>query len=492
MSAAMQNPLKILFVTAEAAPLVKTGGLADVSYALPKALKEAGHDVRVAMPLYGTLADEYRGEHRCIVSADLGHGRVTGGLRESRLPGTEVPLYLIEHEAYFDRPHPYHHKNVEYPDNLSRFSFFSLGLLDGVRQLGWRPDVLHCNDWHTAGLPVYLKSLFAHDAFWSGAASVFTIHNMAFQGRFRPWQLPETGLPLELFHPGCLEYYGDLNLMKGAIAFASQINTVSPRYAKEIQTPAYGEGLDGFLRTRARDVSGILNGVDYSEWHPAADPHLPANYSMDDLAGKAQCKRALQEEFGLAAADVPLFGMVSRFDRQKGLDYLSETLDRLLLERVQVIVQGSGAPDLESLYEEKARRFPESMRTVLRYDAALAHRIEAASDFFLMPSRFEPSGLSQLYSLAYGTVPIVRKTGGLADSIRDVSRTNLRRSRATGIVFGPATADALTTAMERAMRLYGEPSVLHEVRLNGMREDFSWEHSANEYLHLYRKAMARP
>ena len=493
MSPEVEHPLKVLFVTAEVAPLVKTGGLADVSYALPKALKEAGHDVRVGLPLYGTLPDESRGEHRCIVSADLGHGRVTGGLRESKLPGTEVPLYLIEHKAYFDRMHPYHHQNIEYADNLSRFSFFSLALLDGIRQLDWRPDVVHCNDWHSAGIPIHLKMhRFASDPFWAGVASVFTIHNLAYQGRFRSWQLPESGLGLDLFHPGCLEYYGDLNLMKGAIAFASQINTVSPRYAKEIQTPAYGEGLDGFLRTRSRDISGILNGVDYTEWHPATDVHIPANYSVDDLSGKAVCKRALQEECGLPVSDAPLFGMVSRFDRQKGLDFQIDALERMLLQDIQVIVQGAGAPDLEQQYEAIAERFPSKMRSIFRYDAGLAHRIEAGADFFLMPSRFEPSGLSQLYSLAYGTVPIVRKTGGLADSIRDLTRTNLNRNRATGIVFEPISGDALANAMDRAIRLYHEPALLHQVRLNAMREDFSWEHSANEYLRLYRKAIARP
>jgi starch synthase len=456
-------------------------------------LLAAGHDVRLAMPLYGTMPDEHRGEHRCIVAADLGHGQVTGALREGRLPGSEVPIYLVEHEGYFDRPHPYHYKNIEYADNLSRFSFFSLAVLDGVRQLGWRPDVVHCNDWHTAGIPMYLKAHpIAHDGFWAGVASVFTIHNMAYQGRFRSWQLPETGLGMDLFHPGCLEYYGDINLMKGAIAFASQINTVSPRYAKEIQTPAYGEGLDGFLRMRAKDISGILNGVDYTEWHPSVDEHLPAAFSVDDLSGKAVCKQALQRECGLADSDAPVFGMVSRFDRQKGLDFMLDALEQMLQRDIQVIVQGSGAPELEHQYASIAHRYPERMRSIFRYDVGLAHRIEAGADFFLMPSRFEPSGLSQLYSLAYGTIPIVRKTGGLADSIRDISRTNLKRGRATGIVFGPARGDALANAMERALRLYSEPAVLHAVRQSGMREDFSWEHSANEYVRLYRKAMARP
>lgn len=487
-----QKALKILYVTAEATPLVKTGGLADVSYALPKALKEAGHDVRVAMPLYGTLDDARRGDFRCIVSADFAHGRITGGLREGRLPGTDVPLYLVEHEGFFNRAHPYHHKNVEYADNLARFSFFSLGAMDGLRQLGWRPDVVQCNDWHAAGIPVYLKTRLAHDGFWGGIPSVFTIHNLAYQGRFRSWQLPDTGLGWDLFHPGCLEYYGDINLMKGAIVFASQISTVSPRYAKEIQTPAYGEGLDGVLRARARDISGILNGVDYSEWHPARDKHLPAAYDKNDLSGKAVCKETLQKECGLPVADVPLFGMVSRFDRQKGLDILADALERLLPGNIQVIVQGSGDPHFEGLYMHLAARYPGKMAVALRYDVGLAHRIEAGADFFLMPSRFEPSGLSQLYSLAYGTIPIVRKTGGLADSIRDASRVNLRRKRATGIVFDAICGEALANAMQRAVRLYDAPDVLKQVRLTGMRADFSWEHAATDYLRLFRKAIARP
>jgi len=486
------SKLNILFVASEIAPLVKTGGLADVANALPKKLQAMGHDMRLAMPAYGAIAPERIGEPTCMCGADLAGGHVTGAVRTATLPDTEIPVYLIEHDVFFNREGLYAEDGKPYEDNLIRFSFFSLALLDGIRHIGWKPDVIHCNDWQTAAIPAYIKTHFAHDPFWEDTATLFTIHNLAYQGRFPAWQLPETGLGWELFTPDCLEYYGDLNLMKAGIAFASQISTVSQRYAKEIQTADYGYGLEGFLRTRSEDISGILNGVDYSAWHPKTCPYIVANYSADDLSGKAQCKRTLQELFGLPKSDCPLFGMVCRFDWQKGLDLVSESLRELLQHDLQMVILGTGDKRYEALFNKEAQHHPDKIAVQLRYDVKLAHQIHAGADFFLMPSLFEPSGLSQLYGLAYGSIPVVRKTGGLADSIKDTTRTNLEKGRANGIVFSARTAQAFSEAVLRAMRLYDDKATLEKVRLTGMRQDFSWARAAEKYVELYEKAMARP
>jgi starch synthase len=485
-------PLKILFIASEIAPLVKTGGLADVAQALPKTLHGMGHDIRLAMPGYGAISLEDRGKHTCTCDAHLAGRRLTGAMRTTTLPKTSVPLYLIEHDEFFNRHGIYSSGGEEYEDNLLRFSFFCLAVLDGIRHIGWKPDVVHCNDWHTAGIPAHIKTTFAHDPFWEQTPTVYTIHNLAYQGRYPAWKLPETGLGWELFTPDCLEFYGDMNLMKAAIRFASQISTVSERYAREIQTAEYGHGLEGFLRTRADDLSGILNGVDYSEWHPETYPEIAANYSADDLSGKQKCKEALQDAFNLPHRDVPLFGMVARFDWQKGLDLVADSMAELLKEDAQFVFLGTGDRRFESLFAELGRENPDKFSVQLKYDGVLAHQIHAGADFFLMPSHFEPSGLSQLYGLAFGSIPVVRKTGGLADSIKDATRVNLERGQATGIVFGPRTAHAFTEAIMRAIRLYSDKDTLHQLMKTGMRQDFSWHRAAEKYLTLYDRAIANP
>lgn len=488
----MPEPLKILFIAAEVAPLMKTGGLADVANALPKKLREMGHDVRVFMPCYGGIPDDAKGAYRGGCEAQLGGETITGGYRESRLPESDVPLFLIEHNGYFGRERPYDEDGKEYEDNLARFSFFSMASLNAARSMNWRPDVVHCNDWHTAPIPAYLKTTLAYDSFWQGVASLYTIHNLAYQGRYPAWMLPESGLGWELFSPDCLEFFGDINLMKAAIRFASKINTVSRRYAKEIQSPEYGHGLDGFLRTRSADISGILNGVDYSEWNPTRNDRIPANYSAEDLTGRRKCKAALQEHCGFPQRDVPIFGMVSRFTWQKGLDLIAESMDEMLEHDVQLVFLGTGERHFEDIFADRAQRFPDKVWVSLKYDAVLPHLIKAGSDFFFMPSHFEPSGLSQLYCLAYGCVPIVRKTGGLADSIRDCTRANLDNGRATGIVFAPKTPAAFTEAFKRAFRLYQDRETLDRVRVTGMRQDFSWNRAAEEYVKLYGRAIENP
>ena len=486
------KPLKILYVCAELSPYATMGGLGDVANALPRALKAQGHDVRFALPCYKKLPPHMIGDPYGIAVADLGARTSYGALRISTIPGTQIPLYLIEHDGYFGREQLYGDGVHEYEDNAERFCFFCLAVLHGVAQTGWRPDVVHCHDWHTAAMPAFIKTRVAHTLAWRAMPTLFTIHNLAYQGQYKARFLPFTGLSPSLFTPDCLEFYGDLNLMKAGIAFASRINTVSQTYAEEIQTPEFGEGLDGFLRTRAKNLSGILNGVDYDVWHPAKDNFIPAKYGRDDLSGKKTCKKHLQKTLGLPVKNVPLIGMITRLYWQKGVDLLVQALPRLLNMDLQLIILGTGDPYYEQPLKEAAALHANRLKAILRFDVRLSHLFEAGSDFFLMPSHFEPCGLSQLYSLAYGTVPIVRRTGGLADSVMHITKTNLQNGSATGIVFKDATAESLVDAVRQALRLYASPETLRAVQLAGMESDFSWYSSANAYTHLYRQAIARP
>jgi len=482
--------LKILFVAAEVAPLMSTGGLADVVQALPKALAAAGHDVRIAIPGFKAIPESARGAHVAIVSATLDDRDSFGALRESVLPGTDIPLYLVEHEGYFGREHPYGTGTHEYTDNAERFCFFCQAVLDGVRQTAWQPDLVHCHDWHSAPIAGFLKTRYARDDFWHDMPVLFSIHNLAFQGRYTANHFPSTGFDPELFAPEYLEFHGDMSLIKAAIAFADKLSTVSPRYAKEIQTPEYGAGLDGMLRTRRADLHGILNGVDYSVWSPASDPHLATNYDAKDRAGKAACKKALQKRLGLPQRDVPLFGIVSRLYWQKGIDLVAAALSDLMDEDLQLVVLGTGDPAIEGALTAAAGSHPRKMRVELGFDVPLSHQIQAGADFFLMPSRYEPCGLTQLYALAYGAVPIVRHTGGLADSVRGLDRITLERGTATGLGFIPLTHQAITRAVRAAVKLYGQPEDYRQMQRRGMAQDFSWKRSCAEYVALYHETIA--
>lgn len=482
----MARPLNILHVSAELSPLLSTGGLAEVANALPKALQARGHDVRVVMPCYRSIPAEQRGDSVGLVSAELGGGKAFGALRETGLPGADVPVYLVEHDGFFGRPRPYGDGATEYVDNATRFTFFCLAALDGVRQTGWRPDIVHCHDWHSAPTAIALRTVLQNDPFWRGVPVVFTIHNLAFQGRYDADRFAATGLPHSLMETGAMEFHGDMNFMKAAILLADRVTTVSPRYAKEIQTLEYGEGLEGVLQSRRHVLQGILNGVDYGVWHPRVDRLLPARYGQDDLAGKAVCKAQLQERFGLPRIDVPLFGMVSRLYWQKGIDLLATVLDQLDGLAMQVVILGAGDPAMESRLHAVAARHPAKFGLAVDFNAALAHQIQAGSDFFLMPSRYEPCGLSQLYSMAYGTIPIVRHTGGLADSVRDANPVYLKRGIATGISFQPATPGGLLRGMQRAMALYADRPTFAAVQMQGMQSDFSWDRACQEYESLYR------
>ncbi|MFP4173497.1 MAG: glycogen synthase GlgA [Candidatus Hydrogenedentota bacterium] len=488
----MSKPLKILFVASEIVPLVKTGGLADVCNALPATLRELGHDVRVALPCYGLIPPEYRGQQEYMCVADVSGKRVYGALRTGVIPDTDIPVYLVEHNDYFDRPGLYGEDGNDYPDNLERFSFFNQALLHGVAQTGWMPDLLNCHDWHAALIPVYLQTLGRNDPQWSSVPCLFTIHNLAYQGAFNVWQLPETGLDSVVQAYELLLHRNNLNLLKGAVRCATRLNTVSPRYAQEIQTPEYGHGLERELRARGTDLWGILNGVDYSFWHPARDAFIPAHYSIDDLSGKAVCKRALQKQLGLPPREVPIFAMVTRMDWQKGLDLMDRALPTVLENDVQFVILGTGDSILEKAFLNRAREYPDKMRAMTEFDPELSHLIEAGADFFVMPSYFEPSGLSQLYSLAYGTVPIVRKTGGLADSVEPLAPNQAGDDIGTGIVFESPTVAALVQALDEAIQLYLSPDRLAAVRKAGMSRDFSWSRSAKKYVELYEETVSRP
>jgi starch synthase len=481
--------LKVLFVASECAPFAKTGGLADVAGALPKALRARGIDARVVMPLYRGIPwnalDVLDGALSVPIAGGTAHGRV----RLGRLPRSDAPVYFLEHHHYYDREYLYGSPSEAYADNLERFTFLSRGALQLGKALGFYPDIVHANDWQTALVPVYVDTVE-----WAqplhGAASVYTIHNLAYQGVTDREALFLTGLGPEHDNSNEFEHFGTLNLTKAALAHATLITTVSPTYAREIQTPAHGYGLDGVLRGRGGDLFGILNGIDPQEWNPATDPHLPAHFDADDLRGKAVCKAELQKEAGLPVDDeLPLFGLVARLVPQKGIDVLAHAIDRILDLDLQLILLGTGDPEAESFFAQVSDERGDRFRAWLGFDDGRAHRIEAGCDFFLMPSRFEPCGLNQLYSLAYGTLPIVRATGGLADTVRGYDEAT---GRGTGFSFHDLTAGALFDTVGWAVSTwYDRPQHVASMRREAMAEDFSWQHAAAEYEKLYLLAYER-
>jgi starch synthase len=412
-------------------------------------------------------------------------------LLEGRLPGRSVPVYLIGNDASFDRPGLYGERGVDYPDNLRRFTVYGRGVLALLRRLVWSPDVLHCHDWPAALLPVWLR-VEPRDAVLVATATLLTIHNLAYQGLFAAGDLVLTGLPPDVYTPRGLEFFGRLNLLKGGLVYADLLSTVSEQYAKEIQTDTFGCGLDGVLRERRDDLLGILNGVDYEIWDPSADRLLPARYSPDDLQGKTVCKTHLQRARGLAAdPSVPLLGMIARLVDQKGLELVGAVADAILGLGTQLVLLGTGEPRYHALLEDLRARYPDRAAVTLGIDDTLAHLIEAASDIYLMPSRFEPSGLNQLYSLRYGAVPVVRRTGGLADTIIDATPEALAAGTANGFVFDAYTPDAFLDAVKRAVFAFGDAGVWRRLQARGMRQDFSWARAAARYLDAYRLAVAR-
>jgi alpha-D-glucose phosphate-specific phosphoglucomutase len=493
--------LRILFVTAEVTPFARTGGLGDVCGSLPTALASLGHDVRVLLPLYQSVRDQQ--VPMTPVLADLEVPLVSGTRRaqvwQGQLPSATdavepnapaVPVYFIEQDDYFARPGLYGDANGDYPDNPLRFLFFARAALALPERLVWFPHVVHCHDWHTGLIPAFLRFLPELDSRMGEAKTLFTIHNLAYQGTFPSWVFGATGLPTALYQPSGVEFYGGMNFMKAGLVYADRLTTVSPTYADEICTPAGGFGLDGVLRERREVLSGIVNGADYGTWNPMNDPLLTAPYTAMDMTGKVTDKLALLRTFGLPEdAQTPVISMVTRLVDQKGVDIIADAMSRLLALNVRFVLIGSGEARYEQMFTEWARRAPERVALHLGFSEVLAHQIQAGSDILLMPSRYEPCGLTQLYALRYGTIPIVRAVGGLKDTVVPF---NAATGHGTGVVFEESTADALLGAVVRALSVYGEKATWSRVMQNAMRQDFSWDRSAARYVSLYRQVAPAP
>ena len=486
--------MNVLLIASEAVPYAKTGGLADVAGALPKYLRQMGVNVSLMMPLYQkVLTGGFKlVRERATVRVSLGQSVYEGAIWSTKLPETDVSVYFIQQDTFFNRPELYGEKGQDFKDNSQRFIFFSRACLEAVKVLGLKPDIIHANDWQTGLIPVYVKTLYRNDPDIGKIGTLFTVHNLAYQGLFWHWDMPLTGLPWELFNWTELEFYGKLNLLKGGLVYADCLNTVSKTYAKEIQTEELGCGLEGVLTQRRNELFGVVNGVDYSVWNPETDKLLAAQFSAGDLSGKAKCKKALQKENNLPQkATTPVVGIISRLDDQKGFDILTKGIDEVMKLGVQLVLLGTGDPKYHAMFEGIAKKYPRQTGIHLMFDNAMAHRIEAGADMFLMASRYEPCGLNQIYSLKYGTVPVVRATGGLADTIVDYDAPAMENGGATGFKFVPYTTEALVGAMKRAVGVYGRPNEWKTLVANCMKQDWSWERAAAEYVDLYHWAIGR-
>lgn len=486
--------LNILMVASEAVPFAKEGGLGDVVGTLPRFLHKMGHDVRIVIPRYYRVDREKYGLKQ--IGGPLGVwmgiiGTVWCAVLEGRLPGSEVPVYFIEHEQYYGQNGGLYSKDGKgYMNNDNRFVFLSRAALELTKMIGFKPDVTHVHDWHTAIIPVLLNTAYRHDPMLGDSASLMTIHNMQHQGNFYRGLMDVLGIGMEHFHMRGLEFNGRVNLLKGGIYHATLLNAVSPTYAWEIRTPAHDWRLGGVLRDRSADLSGILNGVDYDEWSPETDKLIAANYSENDLSGKAVCKQDLQKSFGLhQRPDVPLIGVVSRLVSQKGIDVLAAAIHRLLSWDIQFVLLGNGEPWTHFFFGNLASRYPGKFGCYIGYSNEMAHKIEAGADFFLMPSRFEPCGLNQMYSLRYGTIPIVRATGGLNDSIEEF---NEHTNEGTGFKFLDLTPQAITDTTGWAVYLYyNRKDAIQGIIKRAMQKHFTWEDSAKKYEELYLLAVKK-
>ena len=481
--------MKILFIASEVTPFAKTGGLADVAGSLPQELSRIGHDVRIIMPYYKTVA---KGEFlirkiRKSVDVPLGDTPQKGLLRRTLL--SQVPVYLLENKEYFHRDYLYGGADRDYPDNPRRFAFFCRGVLELLKRMDYRPDVLHCHDWQTALIPLLLRYEYSNDSFFANMSVVFTIHNLAYQGIFPKSSLVQMGLDGSYFTIDRLEFYDNVNLLKGGILTADLINTVSETYCAEIMTPEQGCGLDGVLLSRREDLCGIINGIDYSEWDPSTDRDIFRKYSAASLAGKAANKTGLQKLLGLDEdADVPLIGMVSRMVDQKGFDLIGKLLPDFAAGDLQLAVIGSGDHKYAGMFADIHAQGARNIAFHEGFDPSLARKIYAGSDIFLMPSHFEPCGLGQLIALRYGSVPVVRKTGGLTDTVVD---EKLNGKEQTGFAFAEYTASALFETLLRALQAYRDKESWKRIMRCGMTRDFSWKNSALRYEELYRRGVQK-
>jgi starch synthase len=485
--------LKILMAASEAVPFAKEGGLADVVGVLPKCLATLGHDVRLVMPRYASIDRDRWGLQLLpgVLVVPMGSlGTQYCGVYEGRLPDSAVPVYFLEHEGHYGRSGGLYEQNNEgYPDNDNRFIFLSRAALELCKMLDFSPDLVHAHDWHTAAIPLFLNTLYRNDQYLRQTASLLTIHNMQHQGEFYKGVMDVLGVGWEHFTFLGLERDDQVNLLKGGLYHATLLNTVSAGYAREIQTPEYGWGLEGVVRQRAADLYGILNGVDYTEWNPENDPLIPENYSAADLSGKRLCKAQLQKRLGLPVRpEVPLFGLVSRLVKQKGIDILAAAMPRLLSLDLQVVLLGAGEPWSHFYFGDMAALYPKQCACFIGYNNELSHQIEAGADFFLMPSAFEPCGMNQMYSLRYGTLPIVRATGGLDDSVENYDE---QRLTGTGFKFRELTPEALFNTVGWAVYTwYQRPEAMARLIQNAMQQRFTWDGSARRYAGLYEKTVA--
>jgi starch synthase len=484
--------MKIAFIASEAVPFAKTGGLADVSGSLPKALERSGSEVKLFMPKYDSVDEEKFGLHYLWNIGEISI-KVAGisrsvHLHKSVLPGSDVEVYFIDCPYYFYRKTIY----TNDPDEDERFILFSKAVIESLQHLKWVPDIIHCNDWQTGLIPLYLKDNYSWDKIFRNTSVVYTIHNMEYQGRFSSDTVTKADIRSDLFYSGGpVEYKGDVSFMKTGISFADLITTVSQKYAEEILTPEFGAGLQDTLKSRKSDLYGILNGIDSSSWDPKTDKFLPFRYSADDLSGKLKNKKYLLDQIKLPfKQDVPLIGIISRLVEQKGFDIFAYALPALINRDAQWIILGNGEERYESMFKELCHNYPDRFYSYIGFNTELSHIIEAASDIFLMPSRYEPCGLNQIYSLKYGTVPVVRKTGGLADTVLDWHEYLKKGEKTgTGFTFDEFTAPAFISAVSRALDTFNDKEAWTLIQQNGMVKDYSWNNSAKEYIDLYKKLL---
>lgn len=484
-----RKAIKVLIASPEIAPFAKTGGLADVCEALPKALVSLGVAPTLVLPLYRSVK-QGKWELEKVLEAlpiRLGADEITATILRGWLTA-DIPVFFVQQDEFFDRAALYGTSKGDYTDNAARFSFFSCAVLSLTKALDQQWDIIHCHDWQTALIPVYLKTFYSNTPPFSQTKTVLTIHNLGYQGIFPAEDFPRLGLPAHLFATKGLKFWGKVNLLKGGIVFADQVTTVSPTYAKEILTPELGYGLEEVLQARAGSVIGILDGVDYSIWNPKDDPFLAAHYSRDDLRGKRACKEDLLKRCRLSPdlMEHPLLGMTSRLAGQKGIDLICLVVDRVMSQGAGLVILGSGERQYATLLTKMARKYPRQMAVKIIFDEALAHQIEAGCDIYLMPSLYEPCGLSQMYGLRYGTLPVVRHTGGLVDTVVEVDP---QKKKGTGFTFIDYHPDAFWKAIEKAMQCFADKELWHQLMQQAMAQDFSWSRSAGEYFKLYERLM---
>ena len=492
-----EDKLKIAFVSPEVVPFAKTGGLADVAGALPKVLSKLGHEIKVILPKYKMIDQkkfDLKSKKMQPSPIPIGEKQAKLEVKSAQLEDSEVEWLFLANDFYYCRDELYRDNKTgqDYADNDERFILFARGTLEILKQLGWQPDIIHCNDWQSGLIPAYLNTAYQNDSFFEKTACLYSIHNLAYQGNFPAEVFYKLGVDKNLFYPmSPFEYWSKLSFMKSGIAYANLVNTVSPTYALEIQSGSeYGYGLEGVLSTRKNDLFGIINGIDYDIWNPQVDKLIPYAYNPKDLSGKEKNKQQLLRQNNLPEdkGRTPLIGVISRLADQKGFDLIAQISGRLLSLDLKIVILGTGDEKYHQLFANMQKKFPNKIKVNLAFDDKLAHLIEAGSDMFLMPSRYEPCGLNQLYSLKYGTVPIVRKTGGLADTIQDYDPAT---GTGNGFAFDNYDAEKLLETIQRAINSYKDKKLWTKLMLAGMEQDFSWKASATKYVELYQKALSK-